>query len=191
MEKIILATTSPYRKEIFESLGIPFEVASSDVDESKVERSNPEDLVKTLAIMKASAVADKYNEAIILGFDSVGYFEGEILEKPKSKGEAFLRLKKLSGKKHQHYTGIYGINTKTKRNSFRVEKNEIYMREYTEEEIKDYLKQDEKISTYALGYDTERHISASFIEKIEGNHLNLKGIPLSAVMEIIKEISSK
>jgi septum formation protein len=191
MEKIILATTSPYRKEIFESLGIPFEVASSNVDESKVERSNPEELVKTLATMKASAVSDKYNEAIILGFDSVGYFDGEILEKPKSREEAFLRLKKLSGKKHQHYTGIYGINTKTKRNSFRVEKNEIYMREYTEEEIGAYLNQDPNFTTFALGYNTERCLSASFIEKIEGNHLNLKGIPLSAVVKIIKEISSK
>ena len=189
MQKIILATTSPYRKEIFASLGIPFEAVSSDVDESMVERNDPEDLVRTLATMKASAVADRYEDAIVLGFDSVGSFDEEIFEKPKSKEEAFLRLKKLSGKKHQHYTGIYGINTKTKKSSLRVEKNEIYMREYDEEEIERYLGQESRFTTFALGYDTERFLSASFIKKIEGNHLNLKGIPLSVVIEIIKEIS--
>jgi septum formation protein len=189
MKEIILATASPYRKEIFGSLGIPFKAISSNVDESKIERNNPEDLVKNLATMKASVVAKGYEDAIVLGFDSVGFFNGEIFEKPKSKKEAFLRLEKLSGKKHQHYTGIYGINTKSKKSSFRVEKNEIYMREYSTEEIEKYLSQKSKFTTFALGYDTERFFSASFIKKIEGNHLNLKGIPLSTVVEIIEEIS--
>ncbi len=83
MVKIILATTSPYRKEAFGFLGIDFETEGSKVDESKVERNNPKELVKQLSKLKAEAIAKNHPDAIVIGMDSVGYFNGKILEKPK------------------------------------------------------------------------------------------------------------
>ena len=189
--EIILATTSPYRKEIFESLNIPFKVEGSNVDESLIERSNPEELVRELSKQKAEAVTKNHTDSIIIGFDSVGFFEGKVIEKPQSKEEAFSRLKSLSGREHYHYTGIHMINNKSKKILSRVNENKIIMRTYSDEEIEAYLLQDNRFKTYALGYDTERHLSASFIEKIEGNHLNLKGIPLSDVIEMLEEMNYK
>ncbi len=189
--KIILATTSPYRKEIFESLGLSFEAEGSNVDESQIKRNNPEELVRELSKLKAEAVAKNYSDSIVIGFDSVGFFNGNILEKPKTKEEAFIRLISLSGKKHYHYTGIHMINTISGKIITRVNKNTIFMREYLSKEVETYLDRDERFITYALGYDTEKHISASFIERIEGNHLNLKGIPLSDVIEMLNEIEYK
>jgi len=188
MTKIVLATASPYRKEIFETLGIPFEVERSNVDESQLGRNNPEELAGELAKLKAEAVARNHNDAIVIGFDSVGHFNGKILEKPKSKEEAFKRLQSLSGKNHQHYTGICIINTKSNKTVSKIDKTEIFMRNYSDEEIEEYLEQGSEFDRFALGYDTERYISASFIKKIEGNHLNLKGIPLSVLVEMLKEI---
>ncbi len=189
--KIILATVSPYRREIFESLGIPFKVEGSNVDEYQIERNKPEDLVKELSRLKAEAVSKNHTDAIVIGFDSVGFFSGNILEKPKSKEEAFDRLKLLSRKEHYHYTGIHMINNHSGKVISKVNKNKIFMRGYSDEEIEKYLDQDQRFNTFALGYNTEKYISASFIERIEGNHLNLKGIPLSNLIEMLNEIGYK
>ena len=83
--KIILATTSPYRREAFGYLGIPFEAEGSNVDESQFERKDPKELVKNLSRLKAEAVAKNHSDTIVIGFDSITYFRGKILEKPKSK----------------------------------------------------------------------------------------------------------
>lgn len=98
-KKIILATTSPYRKAAVEMLEIPFEAIGSDVEEYFDGRpESAAELVQHLAKLKAKAVAAKCSEGIIIGFDSVGWFNGEVLEKPKSRDEMFDRLKAMSGK---------------------------------------------------------------------------------------------
>ena len=192
MTKIILATTSPYRREVFGYLGINFEVEGSNVDESQIERSNPEALVKTLSKLKAEAVAKNHPDAIVIGMDSVTYFNGKILEKPKSREEDFQRLKTLSGKKHQFYTGIYIIDTVLNKTISKVVKTNVSMRDLSGKEINKYLDEDPNFNTYALGYDPVKHISASFVQKIEGSYYNLLGgIPLETIVEMLKEIGYK
>jgi len=192
MQKIILATTSPYRRETFGYLGIPFEAEGSKVDESQIERNNPEELVKQLSRLKAEAVAKNHSDAIIIGMDSITYFNGKILEKPKSKEEDFQRLKNLSGKKHQFYTGVHIINTASGKTLSKVVITDVSMRELSEEEINKYLDEDPRFNTYALGYDPVRHISSSFVKKIEGSYYNLLGgIPLETIVEMLREIGYK
>jgi len=192
MQKIILATTSPYRKEVFGYLGINFEVEGSKVDESQVERNNPEELVKTLSRLKAEAVAKNHPDAIVIGMDSVTYFNGKVLKKPKSREEDFQRLKALSGKRHQFYTGIYMINTASNKTISKIVKTDVFMRNLSEKEIHQYLDEDPNFNTYALGYDPVKHISASFIQKIEGSYYNLLGgIPLETIVEMLKEMGYK
>ena len=189
MTKIILATTSPYRKEAFGFLGIDFKVEGSKVDESKVERNNPKELVKQLSKLKAEAVAKNHANAIVIGMDSVGYFNGKILEKPKSRKEAFERLKNLSGKSHEFYTGIYIINTLTQASVSKVVKSEIFMRELLDSEINRYLDQDPYYNTYALGYDPLKNISSSFIIKLVGSYNNvLRGIPIEVLPEMLSKV---
>ena len=188
MLKIILATSSPYRREAFGFLGMDFKAESSDIDESVVERNNPEDLVKKLAKLKAEAVAKNYPDAIVIGMDSVGCFNGKILEKPKSKEVAFNRLKDLSGNNHQFYTGICIVNTSLDKTVEMVVKTEVFMRDIFDEEINKYLNEDPYYNTYALGYDPLGHSSSSFIQKIEGSYNNLlRGIPLEIMPGMLIE----
>ena len=139
MNKIILATTSPYRREAFGFLGIDFGAEGSKVDESQVPRNDPEELVKALSKLKAEAVAKNHPDAIIIGMDSVGYFDNEISEKPKSKEEGFERLKTLSGNNFQFYTGICMINTTDNKLISQIVKTDIFMRKLTDFEINKYL----------------------------------------------------
>ena len=192
MSKIILATTSPYRKETFGYLGIPFEAEGSNTDESQAERNDPEELVKSLSKLKAEAVAKNHSDAIVIGMDSVTYFNDKILEKPKSREEDFQRLKALSGNNHQFYTGVYIVNTATNKAISRVVKTEVFMRNLSEKEINKYLDEDPHFKTYALGYDPVKHISSSFVKKIEGSYYNLLGgIPLEVIVEMLGEIGYK
>ena len=192
MKKLILATTSPYRIETFGYLGIPFETEGSNVDESLAERNNPEELVNHLSKLKAEAVAKNHSDAIVVGMDSIVFFEGKILEKPKSKEEDFKRLKDLSGKNHQFYTGIYLIDTTSGKRLSRVVITDVFMREFSDQEINRYLEEDPNFNTYALGYDPIRHISSSFVKEIRGSYYNLLGgIPLETIVEMLKEIGHK
>lgn len=189
MSKIILATTSPYRIEAFKFLGINFIVEGSRVDESKISRNDPKNLVKNLSKLKAKAVAKNHTNAIIIGMDSVGYFHGQILEKPKSKEEAFQRLKSLSGKNHQFFTGIYMVNTANNQVISKVVKTEIFLRKFSDKEIKFYLNQDKFFNTYALGYDPIRHYSSTFTKTISGSYNNfLGGIPLEAIVGMLNKV---
>lgn len=189
MTKVILATSSPYRQEAFGFLGIDFETEGSNVDELQVDRTNPEELVKQLSQLKAEAVAKNHRDTVVIGMDSVGYFDGQILEKPKSKEEAYNRLKFLSGKNHQFYTGICMVNTGLNKTLSRIIKTEVFMRNLSDEEINKYLNEDPHYNTYALGYDPLGHSSSSFIQRIEGSYNNLlRGIPLEVIMKMLGEV---
>ncbi|OIO47193.1 MAG: septum formation protein Maf [Parcubacteria group bacterium CG1_02_39_15] len=192
MPKIILATTSPYRKEVFGYLGIPFEAEGSNLDESQAERNNPEELVKTLSKLKTDSVAKNHLDAIVIGLDSVGFFEGKILEKPKSKEEAFQRLRSLSGKKYDFYTGVYMVNTSTQKSITRVVKTEVFMRKLSDSEINRYLDQDPNYNKYAHGYDIKNYASSTFPAKLVGSYTNaLMGIPVEVIIEMLPEIGYK
>ncbi len=190
MVKIILATASKPRREAFDFLDIDYIAEASNIDEYFEGRpDNPEELTQALARMKAEAVAKNHKESIVIGFDSVGYFEGEILEKPKNREEAFERLKRLSGKKYDFITGIHVINLSAGKTLTRVVKTETFIRELNDNEINKYLDQDSNYIHYAHGYDPLGFYSASFVEKINGSPNNvLRGIPLEVIIDMIKEV---
>lgn len=189
MTKIVLATTSPYRKEAFKFLAIPFETEGSGVDESLFERNHPKELVKLLSKLKAQAVAKNHKDAIVIGLDSLGYFKNKILEKPKSRKENFHRLKMLSGNSHEFLTGVYMINTVSGKTVAKVVKTRVFMRKLSDKEINRYLDQDESYKTLAAGYAAQDHISASFVKRIEGSPYNLfYGIPLETIVEMLSEL---
>ncbi len=192
MSKIILATVSPYRREAFKFLGIDFEAEGSEVDESQEERNNPEELVKNLSKLKAEAVAKKHSDAIVIGMDSVGYFNGQILEKPKSREEAFQRLKSLSGNNHQYYTGIHMVNTVSNKTISKVVKTEVFIRNLSEREINKYLEEDPNFNTHALGYNPLGYYSSTFVKGINGSYNNLtRHIPLEVIVEMLPEVGYK
>lgn len=190
--KIILATTSPYRIKAFKMLGLGFEAEASNAEEKFAGRPNdPEALVKELARLKAETVAKNHKEGIVIGFDSIGFFEGKILEKPGSRQEAFERLKNLSGKKFQFYTGMHTIKLPEKKAFSDSSKTEVWMRKLGEKEISAYLDSDKRFMTYALGFDPEASYSASFAEKIKGSYNNLiHGIALETVVKRLRQMGA-
>lgn len=192
MSKIILATTSPYRIEALRFLGIDFKAEGSKIDESQAERKDPEELVKTLSRLKAEAVAKNHSDAIVIGMDSVGCFNGKILEKPRSKKEGYKRLKILSGNNFQFFTGICVVNAVDNKTISKIVRTDLIMRDLTDSEINKYLDEDVHFNTYALGFDPLGHVSASFIREIKGSYNNLlRGIPLEAMTEMLLGVGCK
>lgn len=194
MEKrLILATSSPYRVKAFSSLKIPFEAIESEVDENFEGRpKSPGQMVLHLAKLKAEAVAKlHYQEPrIVIGFDSVGFFRDRILEKPKSREDAFARLQAISGDFYQFFTGIYLIDILSDGRRIykeKLERTEVKLRYYSDAEIEKYLDQDSKFMTYAQGFDPLQGYGSTYVEWISGCYNNLlHGIPLAAVVGLIR-----
>ncbi|MFA5871893.1 MAG: Maf family protein [Parcubacteria group bacterium] len=188
--KIILATTSPYRRKAFKELGLQFSVAESKAKENFPNRPNdPKKLVKMLARIKAEAVAKRYPNDFVIGCDSVGCFGGKIFEKPKSRKEEFERLKMLSGKIFSFYTGVCALKLDRKIILERVVETKEKMRKISDMEIKKYLGQDPNFNTYAMGFDPCKHYSSTFVKSINGSHNNfLLGFPMEDIMEMLFEM---
>lgn len=193
-KRIILATTSPYRKRAFEMLGISFESMGSNVEEYFDGRpDDPEALVLHLAKLKAEAVAlGNKGASTIIGFDSVGWFGGKVLEKPQTRVEMFERLRAMSGNYYQFYTGIHIIDFSLddgQKILSKVVKTDIVMRNLADAEINWYLNQDPNFKTYAQGYDPLETYGSTFIKEIHGSYNNpLRGIPLEVIVEMLKEV---
>ena len=181
--QIILATTSKYRIEKFSQLKIPFISEASNVDEKFPDRpQNPVRLVATLAKMKAAAVARNHEKGLVIGMDTVGYFKGHILEKPKSRDVAFNRLKILSNTTHYSFAGVHMLHIATGKFITKVARTKITFRKLTDSEINKYLDQDPDYEQFCLGYDPEKFYSSSFVKCISGSYMGyIAGIPLEII----------
>ena len=143
MQKIILASGSPRRRELLTQIGMPFEVITSDVKEVTTA-TQPDEIVKELSKIKAEAVAqickekgESYRDVVILGADTIVYHNGKVLGKPKSEEDAYLMIESLAGKEHFVYTGVT-ILTPKKQICF-AEAVTVSLYEMSAEEIKSYI----------------------------------------------------
>ena len=141
MEKIVLASASPRRREILENIGLQFKVAVCDADESRVDKSIPVNLyVQELAILKAGEAAKlEVGDALIISADTVVYADGKIMGKPKDSAHAQEMLRTLSGKTHSVFTGICVMR---KRDMFSVcasVETKVVFKPLTESEILGYV----------------------------------------------------
>lgn len=188
MDKIILASGSPRRRELLSQIGIEYEVISSNVSE-KIEEAQPDLMVMDLSRQKASEVASKVQTGtIVLGADTVVSVDGKILGKPASKEEAFGMIKSLSGRMHSVYTGVTLIKKaydKDKIISF-AEKTEVYVKEMSNEEIWLYIESEEYFDK-AGAYGIQGRFAA-FVERINGDYNNIVGLPVSKVYDKLKEL---
>ena len=109
--KLILASKSQTRKDFLDKLGIPYECKPADINEKAIRETDPKELVKAIALAKAKRIAINRKNSIILGMDTVMYFQNQIHEKPETKQEAYDLLKSLSRSKFDIWSGIALINT--------------------------------------------------------------------------------
>ena len=183
--KIILASTSPKRKEILEKTGIVFEVVPSDYQEDMTLPLTPQELAKFLSKGKAEAAAKNFANAIIIAADTFIVFKNEIIGKPHTKERAREMLKKLSNNMHYALTGFTVLDTKTSKIISKTVQTKLIFKKLTDEMIDDYIEKGNPLK-YAGSY-TLNDISDKFIEKIEGDPLNVIGLPISSVLEVLKE----
>jgi septum formation protein len=190
--RIILASASPRRREILKSVGIDFEVITSEVDEN-IEEMMPYDYVKELSKLKARAVSLKLKnekdlrDTIIIGADTVVYHNGRILTKPADKEDAYRMISELSGNTHQVYTGVTLIKG-DETVSFSV-KTDVNVYALSEETIRAYINTSEPYDK-AGGYGIQGLFGA-YIKGIEGDYLNVVGLPVSRVVYELNKFGYK
>lgn len=184
--QLILASTSPFRKAILEKLGLPFQCAAPQTDETPEEGEKPEQLVERLAIAKAQAVANQYENALIVGSDQVAVINDEIVGKPGDFENAFKQLKEASGKRITFLTGLSLINTKTGKIHSSVTPFHVVFRYLRDSQIENYLRA-EKPYNCAGSFKSEG-LGITLFERLEGDDPNtLMGLPLirlNAMLEI-------
>ena len=140
---LILGSTSRYRKELLSRLGIPFEVAAPEVDETPQLNEAPKDLARRLALAKARAVASKHPDAVVIGSDQVADLEGEPLGKPGNHTNAVKQLQRMRGKTVIFQTALSVICVATGFEQTDLASVKVTFRDLTDAEIESYLKAEE------------------------------------------------
>lgn len=182
MQRLILASSSPRRKELLETIHLNFEISSSNADESFDASLTPEQAVTELALRKAKSVAKGFPGCYIIGSDTVVVDEETILGKPDGEQEARRMLKTLSGKLHSVYTGV-AILTPDKEVTF-YEKTDVTFWELTDEEIDFYVKSGEPFDK-AGGYGIQG-LGSMLVKEISGDYFTVVGLPVSRTVRELK-----
>lgn len=179
MDKIILASGSPRRRQLLEWAHIPFEVFAADIDETPPAGLAPEVLPAFLAEKKAQAVAARFPGKTILAADTIVLSANEILGKPRDAAHAQEILQKLSGKMHRVLTGVCLL--REQKSEVFTRTTEVYFRPLTEEQIDFYIREYQPFDK-AGAYAIQEYIGLVGIEKINGDYYNVMGLPVGEVV---------
>jgi septum formation protein len=182
--KLILASTSPYRKALLERLQVDFVCDSPDIDESPLAGESVRDMVVRLAKFKAEAVAGKYPDALIIGSDQCAVLDGEILTKSGDFENAVKQLQKASGKRIVFHTGLYLLNTRTGHSQAACVPYTVVFKSLTQDMIEHYLKKEQPYN--CAGSFKSEGLGIALFEKFEGDDPNaLIGLPLIKLIEML------
>ena len=189
-KKLILASQSPRRKELMAAANLKFTVIpAQNFQELPPNGHAPEELVLINAKGKAQDIAATHGQALVIGVDTIGVFQGEILEKPVDEADAFRMLTMLQGQSHQVLSAICLIDTDTGKEWTHVESTEVTFTPLTEDEIRAYIRSGEpmdKAASYAI-----QGRGALFVKEIKGNYSNVVGLPMTALFEGLKSFDIK
>jgi septum formation protein len=183
--KIILASASPRRKEIFGKTGLKFKVEESDCDEQADSGLKPHELAKFLSRAKAKDVARRHRNALVIAADTLVISGRNIFGKPGGEEQAREMLKTLSGRSHSVITGFTIIDTAGKKELSMSVETKVYFKRMGGEEIEAYIRSGEpfgKAGAYGI-----QGLGAVMVKKIEGDFFNVMGLPLYALAESLKK----
>ena len=184
---IVLASASPRRRELLSQIGLAFEVDKSDAQECP-HSVVPEEIVRELSFAKAQEVFQRRRQGreglLVIGADTLVFLDGQPMGKPKDEEDACRMLRLLSGKTHEVYTGVYIQGAKE--NFLFHEKTEVTFFELTDEEIEAYVRTGEPMDK-AGAYGIQGK-GALFVERINGDYLNVVGLPLAKTVKYLKEV---
>ncbi len=185
MDKVlVLGSTSPFRRELLEKLGLPFVCDKPEVDETAQEGESAQALVARLAEAKARAVAERHPNALIIGSDQVAVVKGAILGKPHTHDKAVAQLQAASGEVVTFYTGLCLHNSATGRSQTLVEPFEVAFKSLTPAQIEGYLKAEQPYN--CAGSFKSEGLGIMLFDRLTGRDPNaLIGLPLISLGELL------
>jgi len=183
--KLILGSTSPFRKELLNKLGLSFISDAPDIDESMGSNELPEGFVQRLALEKAQAVADRHPDTLIIGSDQVACIENNILGKPGNRERAIEQLTQASGQRVIFYTGLCLLNSGSGKSQVVCEPFHVYFRELSQLQIERYLDAEQPYN--CAGSFKSEGLGISLFERLEGDDPNtLIGLPLIRLIAMLE-----
>jgi septum formation protein len=183
--KLILASSSPYRRELLERLKIPFEVSAPDVDETPRSGETPSAMVERLSIEKAQKIAGGRPGTLVIGSDQVAVYNGAIVGKPHSHDKAVEQLRSASGRAVTLYTGLALVNADTRRIQIEVIPYRVTFRTLSDAQIESYLRKEQPYS--CAGSVRSEGLGIALLEKFEGDDPNtLIGLPLIRLVRMLE-----
>ena len=185
-QKLVLASTSPYRRELLARLGLPFEVANPQTDESPLDQETPAEMALRLSEAKARAVAAQFPDALIIGSDQVAEMGGLIFGKPGTHARAIEQLRQLSGRTVNFFTGLCVLNSRTGEAEVRGVPTLVGFRELTDIEIENYLEREPAYN--CAGSAKSEGLGIALLSRIHGDDPNaLVGLPLIALCDLLRK----
>ncbi|MET0050226.1 MAG: Maf family nucleotide pyrophosphatase [Candidatus Thiodiazotropha sp.] len=182
---LVLASSSPYRRELLSRLGVEFSTTSPDIDETRKEQEHADELVVRLAVEKAKAVAESHPDALIIGSDQVATLQGRILGKPGNHERAVEQLKSASGHRVTFSTGLCVYNSRTGELQSRCEHFHVHFRNLQAYEIEHYLRKEQPYQ--CAGSFKSEGLGICLFERLEGDDPNtLIGLPLIRLIEMLR-----
>jgi len=185
-KKLILASSSPRRRDLLSSLGIEFEVVPANVQETPTTHEIAKDFALRVAGKKALAVGGKYAYAWVIGADTVVTIEDKILGKPQNSEEAKMMLQQLANKEHIVITGYVLFNSEERKKIERVEETRVKIKHLEEKEINWYINTGEPFDK-AGGYAIQGK-GNFLVEWIQGSYTNVVGLPLCQLVELLNDL---
>ena len=184
--RLVLASTSPFRRELLGRLGLPFDTASPDTDETALPGETPEATALRLSEWKARAVADRFPDALIIGSDQVAVLDGKIYGKPGTHERAVEQLRTMRGRAVNFFTGLCLYNTATGTVRTVGIPTLVSFRKLTDSEIENYLRREQPYN--CAGSAKSEGLGIAIIEKLQGDDPNaLIGLPLIALCTLLRE----
>jgi len=176
--QLVLASTSPYRKEILGRLGLPFTACAPDCDETPLPDEDAQATASRLARIKAASLAGRYPDALIIGSDQVALLDGQQIGKPGTLERALDMLKWMSGRTVLFHTALALYNSKSGHTQESVELTRVTLRTLSETQIRRYLER-EPDAIYCAGAAKSEGLGGALIEHIDSRDPNaLIGLPL-------------
>ena len=183
---LVLASTSPFRRELLSKLRLPFETAAPDIDESPLPDEEPQSLVKRLSLEKAQAVAADYPRALIIGSDQVACVDNKVLGKPGSHEKAIEQLKLTSGKTVTFMTGLTLYDAASGNSKTLCEPFLAHLRKLTERQIDNYLQREQPYN--CAGSFKSESLGIALFTRLEGEDPNaLVGLPLIRLIDMLQQ----
>lgn len=185
MFNLVLASTSPYRRELLSRLGLAFTVANPKTDETPLSGESPEMLALRLSEAKARAVAGDHPDSLIIGSDQVATVDGRIYGKPGTHERAVAQLRELSGKTVNFFTGLCLHNTHTGQTQVRGIPTLVTFRNLGDSEIENYLRREPAYN--CAGSAKSEGLGIALLSSLQGEDPNaLVGLPLIALCDMLR-----